>query len=162
MPCVWPMVPITVNFFVKQGQKDKGKTTGLAIAYCLAIIGVFTSFGVLVSFFFSATALQNLATNPWLNAAVAVLFLAFGLSLLGLFEIRLPSFLLNASSKGESKGGMVGVMFMALTLTITSVTCTFPVVGGLIVMAAGGHLFYPILGPATFSAVLAFPLFPPA
>src|SRR4029079_4791067 len=76
MPCVWPMVPITVNFFVKQGHKNKGKTTGLAIAYCLALIGVFTGFGVLVSFFFSATALQNLAGNPWLNAFVAALFVA--------------------------------------------------------------------------------------
>jgi thiol:disulfide interchange protein DsbD len=159
MPCVWPMIPITVNFFVKQGARNKGKTTGLAIAYCLAIIGVFTSFGVLISFFFSATALQNLANNPWLNAVVALLFVAFGLSLLGLFEIRLPNFLLNASARGESKGGMVGVMFMALTLTITSFTCTFPVVGGLIVMAAGGQFFYPIVGLATFSAVLAFPFF---
>ncbi len=159
MPCVWPMVPITVNFFVKQGHHNKGKTTGLAITYCLAIIGVFTAFGVLVSFFFSATALQNLANNPWLNAAVAGLFLAFGLSLLGVFEIRLPNVLLNASSRGESRGGLVGVVFMALTLTITSFTCTFPVVGGLIVMAAKGQFFYPIVGLATFSAVLAFPFF---
>ncbi len=109
MPCVWPMVPITVNFFVKQGQQ-KGGTTKLAIAYCLAIITVFTSIGVLCSFFFSATALQNLANNAWLNTAVALLFLAFGLSLLGVFEISLPSFLLNASAQGESRGGMVGVM----------------------------------------------------
>ncbi|WP_074312889.1 protein-disulfide reductase DsbD family protein [Singulisphaera sp. GP187] len=159
MPCVWPMIPITVNFFVKQGSKNKGKTTGLAVAYCLAIIGVFTSVGVLVSFFFSATALQNLANNPWLNAFVAFLFLAFGLSLLGLFEVRLPNFLLNVSSKGEGRGGMIGVMFMALTLTITSFTCTFPVVGGLIVMAANGEFFYPIVGLATFSSVLAFPFF---
>jgi len=159
MPCVWPMIPITVNFFVKQGQHNKGKTTGLAISYCLAIIGIFTSVGVLVSFFFSAAALQNLANNPWLNTVVALLFLAFGLSLLGLFEIRLPNFLLNASAQGESRGGMVGVMFMALTLTITSFTCTFPVVGGLIVMAAGGHFLYPIIGLATFSTVLAFPFF---
>ncbi len=159
MPCVWPMVPITVNFFVKQGHHNKGKTTGLAVAYCLAIIGVFTTFGVLVSFFFSAAALQNLANNPWLNTGVALLFLAFGLSLLGLFEIRLPNFLLNASARGESRGGLVGVMFMALTLTITSFTCTFPVVGGLIVMAAGGQFFYPIIGLATFSGVLALPFF---
>jgi len=153
------MIPITVNFFVKQGNKKKGKTTGLAIAYCLAIIGIFTSFGVLVSFFFSATALQNLAADKWLNAFVAIMFLAFGLSLLGLFEVRLPNFLLNASAKGEGRGGMIGVMFMALTLTITSFTCTFPVVGGLIVMASRGEFFYPIVGLATFSSVLAFPFF---
>ena len=85
------------------------------------------------------------------------LFLAFGLSLLGLFEIRLPNFLLNASSRGESRGGLIGVIFMALTLTITSFTCTFPVVGGLLVMAAGGNFLYPIIGLATFASVLAFP-----
>ena len=159
MPCVWPMVPITVNFFVKQGQAKKGSTTGLAITYCLAIIGVFTAVGVLFSFFFSATSLQRLANNPWLNLAVAGLFLLFGLSLLGLFEIRLPNFLLNASAKGEGRGGLIGVVFMALTLTITSFTCTFPVVGGLLVMAAGGQFFYPIIGLATFATVLALPFF---
>jgi thiol:disulfide interchange protein DsbD len=152
------MVPITVNFFVKQGQR-KGRTTGLAITYCLAIIGVFTTFGVLCSFFFEATALQNLANNAWLNTAVALLFLAFGLSLLGVFEISLPSFLLNASARGENRGGLIGVVFMALTLTITSFTCTFPVVGGLIVMAAKGQFFYPVIGLATFSTVLALPFF---
>jgi thiol:disulfide interchange protein DsbD len=153
------MVPVTVNFFVKQGQKGSGKATGLAIAYCLAIIGIFTAVGVLFSFFFSASFLQNLANNPWLNMAVAALFLAFGLSLLGLFEIRLPNFLLNASARGESQGGLIGVVFMALTLTITSFTCTFPVVGGLLVMAAGGNFLYPILGLATFATVIALPFF---
>jgi thiol:disulfide interchange protein DsbD len=159
MPCVWPMVPITVNFFVKQGQNKTGGTTRLAIVYCLAIIGIFTAVGVLFSFFFTATALQNLANNPWLNVAIAVLFLAFGLSLLGVFEIRLPNFLLNASAQQESRGGLIGVIFMALTLTITSFTCTFPVVGGLVVMAAGGKFFYPIVGLATFATVLALPFF---
>ncbi|HKM51942.1 MAG TPA: cytochrome c biogenesis protein CcdA, partial [Isosphaeraceae bacterium] len=161
MPCVWPMIPITVNFFVKQGQdgESKGKTTRLAVAYCLAIIGIFTAVGVLFSFLFSASFLQNLANNPWLNLVVAALFLAFGLSLLGLFEISLPSFLLNASARGESRGGMIGVVFMALTLTITSFTCTFPVVGGLLVMAAGGKFLYPIMGLATFATVLALPFF---
>ncbi len=162
MPCVWPMIPITVNFFVKQGQNSAGgksKTTGLAITYCLAIIGLFTAVGVFFSFFFSASFLQNLANNSWLNLCVAALFIAFGLSLLGLFEIRLPSFLLNASARGESRGGLIGVIFMALTLTITSFTCTFPVVGGLLVMAAGGNFLYPIVGLATFATVLAFPFF---
>jgi thiol:disulfide interchange protein len=161
MPCVWPMVPITVNFFVKQGQGKGGrnKATGLAIIYCLSIIGIFTAVGVLFSFFFSASSLQTLANNPWLNLFVAGLFVAFGLSLLGLFELRLPNFLLNASAQGESKGGLVGVVFMALTLTITSFTCTFPVVGGLLVMAAGGNFFYPVVGLATFATVIALPFF---
>ncbi len=160
MPCVWPMIPITVNFFVKQGaEKGKGGATGLAVAYCLAIIGVFTAVGVFFSFFFSSTFLQNLANNPWLNLFVAALFTYFGLSLLGLFEVRLPSFLLNVSARGESRGGLIGVIFMALTLTITSFTCTFPVVGGLLVMAANGDFLYPIVGLATFATVIALPFF---
>lgn len=160
MPCVWPMVPITVNFFVKQGHaKNGGSTTGLAVTYCLSIIGIFTLVGVLFSAVFGASAAQNLATSPWLNAFVAVLFLTFGLSLLGLFEFRLPSFLINASTHGESRGGLIGVVFMALTLTITSFTCTFPVVGGLLVMAATGNYLYPVIGLATFATVLALPFF---
>jgi thiol:disulfide interchange protein DsbD len=155
------MVPITVNFFIKQGQGPGGrrKSTGLAVTYCLSIIAVFTAVGVLCSFFFSASALQTLANNPWLNLFVAALFIIFGLSLLGLFELRLPSFLLNASARNESRGGVIGVFFMALTLTITSFTCTFPVVGGLLVMAAGGDFLYPIIGLATFATVLALPFF---
>jgi len=159
MPCVWPMIPVTVNFFVKQGEKNGGRATGLAITYCLAIIGIFTGIGVLFSAFLGASSLSNLANNPWLNTTVAALFFAFGLSLLGLFEIRLPNFLLNASSQGESRGGLIGVIFMATTLTITSFTCTFPVVGGLLVLAAGGSYFYPVLGLATFATVVALPFF---
>ncbi|MBX6315845.1 MAG: thioredoxin family protein, partial [Isosphaeraceae bacterium] len=161
MPCVWPMVPITVNFFVKQGQGQNGraKTVELAIIYCLSIIAVFTLVGVLFSALFGAASLQRLANAAWLNFTVAGLFLLFGLSLLGLFEFRLPSFLLNASAQGESRGGLIGVVFMALTLTITSFTCTFPVVGGLLVMAAGGSYLYPIIGLATFATVLALPFF---
>jgi thiol:disulfide interchange protein DsbD len=159
MPCVWPMIPVTVNFFVKQGQKKEGSTTGLALAYCLSIILIFVAVGLAFAVAFGPASLSKLANSMWLNFAVAGIFFAFGLSLLGLFEIRLPNFLLNASSQGESKGGLVGVMFMALTLTITSFTCTFPVVGGLLVIAAGGDLLYPVLGLATFASVLALPFF---
>jgi len=160
MPCVWPMVPVTVNFFVKQGQARQGTgTTGLAVTYCLAIIGIFTAVGLLFSAVLGASSLSRLANNPWLNLAVAGIFIAFGLSLLGLFEIGLPGFLLNASAKGEGRGGLVGVIFMALTLTITSFTCTFPVVGGLLVLAARGSYLYPTLGLATFATVLALPFF---
>jgi thiol:disulfide interchange protein DsbD len=159
MPCVWPMVPVTVNFFVKRGQSKNGSTTGLAVTYCLAIIGIFTLVGLLFAVFVGATSLSKLGNNPWINGVIAAVLIAFGLSLLGFFEIRLPSFLLNASAKGESRGGVVGVIFMALTLTITSFTCTFPVVGGLMVMASKGSYLYPILGMVAFSTVLALPFF---
>src|ERR1019366_8385555 len=111
------------------------------------------------SFFYTASSLPDLANKWGLNLPVAILFIIFGLSLLGLFELELPSFLLDASARGESRGGLIGVMFMALTLTITSFTCTFPVVGGLLVMASRGEFFYPIVGLATFATVLALPFF---
>src|SRR5262249_25515525 len=118
-----------------------------------------TAVGVLCSFFFEAAALQKLGNNAWLNTAGGLLFLGFGLRLLGVFEIRLPRFLLNASARGASRGGVIGVVVLAVALTITSFTCTFPVVGGLIVMAAQGHFLYPVIGLATFSTVLALPFF---
>jgi thiol:disulfide interchange protein DsbD len=159
MPCVWPMVPVTVNFFVKQGQAGRGRTISLAVTYCLAIIGVFTLVGVLFSALLGASSLQRLANTAWLNLTVAAIFIVFGLSLLGLFELRLPSWLLNASAQNEARGGLIGVVFMALTLTITSFTCTFPVVGGLLVVASRGSYLYPVLGLATFATVLALPFF---
>jgi thiol:disulfide interchange protein len=157
MPCVWPMIPITVNFFVKQGHANKKRSTSLAITYCLAIIGIFTLVGLAVSAAFGSTGATRLGNNAWVNLLFALVFVAFGLSLLGLFEIRLPSSWLNASAQLEDKGGILGVFFMALTLTITSFTCTAPVVGSLLVMAAKGQYFYPVLGLLTFSTVLAIP-----
>ncbi len=158
MPCVWPMIPVTVNFFVKQGQKKNGSTDRpgdrlLPVDHPHLHGGRPAVLGLLRR----GVALEAGATTRGSTSAWRRLFLVFGLSLLGLFEIRLPNFLLNASAQGESKGGMIGVMFMALTLTITSFTCTFPVVGGLLVMAAGGDLIYPVIGLATFASVLAFP-----
>ena len=160
MPCVWPMIPITVNFFVKQGEANRSRAVGLALTYSLSIIGMFTILGVAVAVLFGAKALQNIAINPWINGFIAVMFIAFGLSLLGLFELRLPNSLLNLSSQGEQAGGVIGVMFMALTLVITSFTCTAPVVGALLVAAAVGESYmYPILGMLIFSTVVALPFF---
>src|SRR5262249_22625261 len=135
MPCVWPMIPITVNFFVKQGHQGRGQAIKLAIVYCLAIIGIFTTLGLAVTFAKGATGASQLGNNPWLNLIMGIAFIAMGLSLLGLFEIRLPTTLLNKSAAAEGRGGVVGVMFMATTLTITSFTCTAPVVGGLLGLA---------------------------
>ena len=159
MPCVWPMIPITVNFFVKQGEKKEGSTTGLAIAYCLSIIGIFTSLGLGVTLLKGGAGVSNLGNNPWMNLLMGIAFILLGMSLLGLFEIRLPSSFLNFSSQGEGKGGLLGVMFMALTLTLTSFTCTAPVVGGLLGQAAQGQRLYPLLGMLVFSSVLALPFF---
>jgi thiol:disulfide interchange protein DsbD len=159
MPCVWPMVPITVNFFLKQGQSRGRKPIGLALVYCLSIIGIFTGIGLFFSIVFGAASTTALGNNPWLNLLFGLAFIAMGLSLLGLFEIRLPSAWLNKSAALESKGGLLGVMFMAVTLTITSFTCTAPLVGQLLFLASKGSYLYPTLGLLTFAAVLALPFF---
>lgn len=159
MPCVWPMIPITVNFFVKQGEAKHGSPTRLAIVYCVAIITIFTGIGLGVTALLGATGATQLGGNKWVNLVFGIVFIGLGLSLLGLFEIRLPSALLNASASAEGKGGLVGVMFMAITLTITSFTCTAPVVGTLLVASTKGQYFYPVLGLLTFSAVMALPFF---
>jgi thiol:disulfide interchange protein len=159
MPCVWPMIPITVNFFVKQGEAKNGSPTKLAIVYCVAIITIFTGIGLGVTALLGATGATQLGGNKWVNLIFGIAFIGLGLSLLGLFEIRLPTALLNASASAEGKGGLVGVMFMAITLTITSFTCTAPVVGTLLVASTRGQYFYPVLGLLTFSAVMALPFF---
>lgn len=159
MPCVWPMIPITVNFFVKQGEAKNGAPTKLAIVYCIAIITIFTGIGLGVTALMGATGATQLGGNKWVNLVFGLVFIGLGLSLLGLFEIRLPNSLLNASAHAEGKGGLIGVMFMATTLTITSFTCTAPVVGTLLVASTKGQYFYPVLGLLTFSSVMALPFF---
>ncbi len=158
MPCVWPLVPITVNFFLKQSQKEHARPVRLALVYCLAIISMYTLIGLVATVFFRASTVQ-LGNNPWLNLVFGLAFIAFGLSLLGLFEIRLPSAWLNASARGEARGGLIGVFFMAITLTITSFTCTFPLVGSLLGLASRGQYFYPVVGLLIFSTVLSLPFF---
>ncbi|GIW88933.1 MAG: hypothetical protein KatS3mg108_3257 [Isosphaeraceae bacterium] len=159
MPCVWPMVPITVNFFLKRSQSSGGRPIGLALTYCLAIIGIFTGIGLFFSIVFGAASTTALGNNAWLNLLFGLAFIAMGLSLLGLFEFRLPSAWLNKSAALESKGGLIGVVFMAVTLTITSFTCTAPLVGQLLFLASRGHYLYPTLGLLTFATVLALPFF---
>ncbi len=158
-PCVFPMVPVTVAFFLKQSEKKTGSPIGLAIVYCLGIVGTFTVLGLLVAVVFGPTKLNALANDPWLNLGFSVLFLVFALMLLGMFEIRVPSWLLTWSSRRESSGGVVGALFMALTFTLVSFTCTFAFVGTLLVLAAKGDRFWPILGMLAFSTAFASPFF---
>lgn len=155
-PCAFPMVPITVGFFLKQGH---GRSLGLAIVYCLSIIATFTMLGVGLSVIFGATFLTQLANNPWMNFAIGAVFVAFGLSMLGLFEIQPPSWLLTYTANQESAGGYLGVIFMALTFTLTSFTCTFPVAGTILVAASQGDVLWPILGMLAFSTAFALPFF---
>ncbi len=158
-PCVFPMVPITVTFFLKQAEQEHHKPLPLAIVYCLGIVGTFTGLGLVMSILFDATKLTQVANDPWLNLVIAGVLVFFALNLLGLFEIRMPGWLLTYTAGQESRGGYVGVLFMALTFTLTSFTCTFAFAGGLLVAASQGDRLWPILGLLSFSLAFSLPFF---
>ena len=158
-PCVFPMIPVTISYFLKQGSDRPGGTLKLAIIYCLGIVGAFTVLGLLGAAIFGPASLNTLANNKWLNLFFAGVFTLFGLMLLGMFEFRVPSWLLTWSSKKQEAGGVIGVLFMALTFTLVSFTCTFAFVGQLLVWASQGDYFMPIIGMIAFSTAFASPIF---
>lgn len=157
-PCVFPMVPITVSFFLKQAESG-GKPLRLAVTYCLGIIGTFTLLGLLMSAFFGATKMNAVANNPWLNVFIAGVLIFFGANLLGMFEIRVPSWLVNYTGSRRGQGGFLGTIFMAVTFTLVSFTCTFAFVGGLLALAAQGEYYWATIGMLAFSAAFALPFF---
>lgn len=158
-PCVFPMVPITVSFFQKQSEKQHHRPLTMATVYCLGIMGTFTVLGLLMSAIFGPSALQMVAYNAWVNLAIAGVLVFFGLNLLGMFEIRMPGWLLTYTANQEGRGGFAGVLFMALTFTLTSFTCTFAFVGLLLVAASQGDRLWPALGLLAFSAAFSLPFF---
>lgn len=158
-PCVFPMIPITVSLFLKESEKEHHRPVRMASIYCFGIIGAFTVLGLLMAVLFSATTANQFANNPWLNLGIAGVLIFFGLNLLGLFEIQIPSWLLTWTSGKENQSGVVGVLFMALTFTLVSFTCTFAFIGFLLVLAAKGEYYWPILGLLAFSSAFALPFF---
>ena len=157
MPCLFPMIPLTASYFTKHAD-DTGETVRLAGVYGLTIIATFTGLGALAAALLGASGAQIVAANPWVNLAIGATLVAFALSLLGLYELRLPSGLMNALNRSSNaRGGYVGVVFMALTLTVVSFSCTAPFVGGLLAAAAQGTWLYPVLGMVVFSTVIALP-----
>ena len=158
-PCVFPMIPITVSFFLKQAEKEHHRPIAMALVYCGGIIATFTALGILLSAVFGATALNRLANSGLLNVLIGGVLVFFALNMFGLFEIRLPAGLARMTSQREGQGGYVGVLFMALTFTITSFTCTFAFVGSVLVLAARGDVFFPVVGLLAFSCTFAVPFF---
>ncbi|MFA6571938.1 MAG: cytochrome c biogenesis protein CcdA, partial [Bacteroidota bacterium] len=161
-PCVFPMVPITVSFFTKRFEQQKGSGKGLrdATVYALGIIVSFTLLGFIFSLLFGAAGVQNLTSNPWVAMFIAFIFLFFGLSLFGAYEIQLPTSLINKlNAKSQSSTGIASVILMAITFSLASFSCTGPLVGAALVGAAQGDWFYPIVSMVGFSTVLAFPFF---
>ena len=155
-PCVFPMIPMTVSFFTKQ---SKTRAAGIrnAIIYGVSIIVIYVILGFLVTWIFGAGALNALSTNVWFNIIFFVLLVVFASSFLGAFEIMLPNSWANKVDSQADRGGIVGILFMALALAIVSFSCTGPIVGTLLVEAASKGGIAPIVGMLGFSLALALP-----
>ena len=155
-PCVFPMIPMTVTFFLKESEKGGGGVRK-AVIFGISIILIFTVIGTLTAFLFGADTLNNLATHWFPNIFVFLIFFVFALSFLGLFEITLPSGLVNKMDQQSDRGGLLGVFFMALTLALVSFSCTFPIVGSVLVLSTQGEFIKPVLGMLAFSLAFALP-----
>lgn len=155
-PCVYSMVPVTVSFFTK---RSKSKSDGIknALTYSLSLIVIFTLLGFLITLLFGPAALNNLATNWGANLIFFTIFLVFGFSFLGAFEIGLPSSWTNKAGSKSGAGSFMGIFFMALTLALVSFSCTGPIIGNLLVLAAKGSYWGPLTGMFGFSLALALP-----
>ncbi|KIA97426.1 thiol:disulfide interchange protein DsbD [Flavobacterium sp. KMS] len=155
-PCVFPMIPMTVSFFTKQ-SKTKAKGIKNAIIYGVSIILIYVFLGSVITLLFGADALNALSTNVWFNVIFFVLLVVFALSFLGAFEIMLPNSWANKVDRQADKGGILGIVFMALALAIVSFSCTGPIIGTLLVEAASKGGIAPIVGMLGFSSALALP-----
>jgi len=152
-PCVWPIIPMTVSFFLKKGGGLKD-----AVLYGISIIVLYVGLGLLVTIIFGASALNDLSTNAIVNIFFFLLLVVFALSFFGLFEITLPdSWSTALDNKARSTGGFLSILLMAFTLVIVSFSCTGPIIGTLLVEAAGHSLLAPAMGMLGFAIALALP-----
>jgi len=157
LPCIYPLLPLTVSFFTKKGG-SKSKAIGQSIIYGVSIIVIYVVLGMLISIIFGSDALNALATNGIFNLFFFLLLVVFGISFLGAFEITLPSSLANKLDANADKGGLAGIFFMASTLVVVSFSCTGPIIGTLLVDAASkGDRLGPAVGMLGFSLALALP-----
>ena len=155
-PCIFSMIPITVSFFTKR-TKTRQDAIRNALYYSASLVTIFTLLGVLISAVFGSAALNSLSTNWVANLFFFVIFVLFGVSFLGAFELTLPSSWTSATDSKASVGSFSGIFFMALTLVIVSFSCTGPIVGPLLVLAGKGGIAGPALGMFGFSLGLALP-----
>lgn len=155
-PCVFPMIPMTVSFFTKQ-SKTKAVGVRNAVIYGVSIIVIYVLLGSIVTAAFGADALNALATNVYFNIIFFILLVVFAASFLGAFEIMLPNSWANKVDSQADRGGIIGILFMALALAIVSFSCTGPIVGTLLVDAASKGGIAPIIGMFGFSFALALP-----
>ena len=159
-PCVFPMIPITVSVFLDQQTGKRSDGIKQAVLFCLGIVVLFTSMGLLIKAIAGPAGVVKLGASPWVNGLIALVFLVFGLSMLGAFELTLPSSLLTRLDEGSRKGGTVGTLLMGLTFSLASFACVGPFVGTLLAASVKESAgLQPILGMAAFASGLALPFF---
>jgi thiol:disulfide interchange protein len=155
-PCVFPMIPMTVTFFLKDTQSKK-EGIKKAIIFGLSIIVLYSTAGTLFAIILGPDGLNALATNWALNLFIFLVFIIFALSFFGLFEINAPYKLVNKVDQQAEKGGLVGIFFMAFTLVLISFSCTVPIVGSVLALSAGGQVLKPVLMMFAYSLAFALP-----
>ncbi len=157
MPCIFPMLPLTVSYFTKSAQ-NRSSAVSKALLYGLSIIVIYVVLGLIITIIFGADALNSLSTNGIFNFFFFLLLVVFAASFLGAFEITLPSSWVNKMDANSDKGGFAGLFFMAATLALVSFSCTGPIIGTLLVQAATtGALLGPAIGMFGFALALAIP-----
>jgi thiol:disulfide interchange protein DsbD len=154
-PCVFPMIPMTVSFFIR--NKNRSIAIRDSFIFAFSIIALYTVIGTIVAFLFQANAANWMSTHWAPNIFFTVIFLVFAASFFGAFEITLPSWVVNKADKQADKGGITGAIFMAITIALVSFSCTGPIVGTVLVEAAAGGASRPIVGMFGFSLAFALP-----
>ena len=155
-PCVWPIIPMTISFFMKRSGNSRAVKE--AVLYGLAIVVIYVGLGLLITLLFGASALNSLSTNAVVNLIFFALLVIFALSFFGAFELTLPSsWSTRLNSRAKNTTGFLSIMFMAFTLVIVSFSCTGPIIGTLLVEAAGKSLLAPTIGMLGFAIALALP-----
>lgn len=158
-PCVFPMIPITVSFFLNKPSVARARAVFEAAVFSLGILVLFTALGLLVTAVLGPFGMVQLGSNPWVNGFIAAVFFAFALSLLGAFEITVPSGILTRLDRASRSGGLAGVLLMGLTFSLTAFACVGPFVGTLLAASIAEGGFKPALGMLGFAAGLAAPFF---
>lgn len=157
-PCVFPLIPLTVSYFSNQAGQKKSTGWGQAVVFGLSIVFIFTAIGALLALILGVSGVSQFASNPYVNLVIGLMFVVFGVSLLGMFELRLPYQLTNwLNKKSNESGGFVGTLFMGFTISAVSFSCTAPFVGAILAATTGGEWFYPIVGMLGFSTAFASP-----
>jgi thiol:disulfide interchange protein len=158
-PCVFPMIPFTVSYFINRNSSSKRDGVVQAVVFCLGVVVFFTGLGLITKAIAGPIGVVKLGNSPWVNSFIGLVFIVFGLSLLGAFELTLPSGFLTRLNQASEGGGYFGTLIMGLTFTLTSFACIGPIVGPLLVASVQTGGLQPVLGMASFATGLALPFF---